>query len=134
MAFKKGTVPTYEIKEDGINEVIEETNNTVTMLREVAWNGREAHLELRKWVENAEKEIPMKGVSFTTEEGPHNLTETMVKCGFGRTPNILHQLSGREDFDKSLAKTIGKQKIKEAKDTVVEIEEDEYFDPKDIIS
>ena len=124
----------YEVKEDGINELIEEKNNMVTMLREVSWNGRESHLEIRKWVEDAEKETPMKGVSFMTEEGPHNLTETLVKCGFGNTKNIIKQLSVRDDFDNSLINVIGKQKVSKAKSTPVIVNEDEYYDPKEIIS
>ena len=36
----------FTIKDDGINELIDEKGNMVLRLREVAWNGRDAHLEL----------------------------------------------------------------------------------------
>ena len=81
--FKKDL--SFTIKDDGINELIDEKGNMVLMLREVAWNGRDAHLELRKWIVDVDKEQPMKGVSFITPEGPNKLTEVLVDKGFGDT-------------------------------------------------
>jgi hypothetical protein len=47
--FKKDGVITFDIKKDGINELIDEKNNSTIMLREVAWGGRENYkLELRR--------------------------------------------------------------------------------------
>lgn len=132
MAFSKGPV-TFEIKKDGINELIDEKNNMVLMLREVAWGGRESHLELRKWIVDVDSEKPMKGVSFITEEGPNTLVNVMTKYGYGNTEQILTNLKDRKDFDDSLNKVIGKKKVEKAKNTEVTITEDDYWDPKKII-
>lgn len=132
MPFKKGPVE-FKVKEDGINEVIDEKGNMALMLREVAWNGRDYHLELRKWIVDVDKEQPMKGCTFITEEGPNNLVDTMVKHGYGNTRNILHELSSRDSFEEDLVSVIGKQKVDKAKDTEVTITEDDYFDPKSLL-
>ena len=132
MPFKKGPVE-FKVKKDGINEVIDEKGNMALMLREVAWNGRDYHLELRKWIVDVDKEQPMKGCTFITEEGPNNLVDTMVKHGYGNTRNILHELSSRESFEEDLVSVIGKQKVDKAKDTEATITEDDYFDPKSLL-
>ena len=127
----KGPI-SYEVKEDGINEVIDEKGNMVMMLREVAWSGRDYRLELRQWAIDVDKEIPMKGTSFMTEQGPNNLVHTMTRLGYGDTTEILQNIKDREDFDESLIKVIGKKKVEESKEKVV-ITEDDYFDPKSLI-
>lgn len=119
----------YEVKEDGINEVIDEAGNMVVMLREVAWQGREHKLELRNWIIDIDKEQPMKGVAFKTEQGPHNCAEILVKHGFGNTQTILKELSQREDFEESLINTIGKKKVDQTKQKTVIVEDDDYFIP-----
>lgn len=123
---------TFTIKEDGINELIEERGNMVTMLREVAWGNREAHLEVRKWVVSPDEEKPMRGCSFMTEEGPHKLVEVMADNGYGNTKTMLGALSKREDFEDALTQTIGKKKVEKAKNTEVTVDEEEFFDPKSV--
>lgn len=122
----------FTIKEDGINELIEERGNMVTMLREVAWGNREAHLEVRKWVVSPDEEKPMRGCSFMTEEGPHKLVEVMADNGYGNTKTVLGALSKREDFEDALTQTIGKKKVEKAKNTEVTVDEEEFFDPKSV--
>lgn len=119
----------YDVKQDGINEVIDEAGSMVMMLREVAWQGREHRLELRNWIIDVDKEMPMKGVSFKTEQGPHNCVEIMVKHGFGNTQKVLTELSLREDFEDALLHTIGKKKIDETKQKEVLVDENDYFIP-----
>lgn len=134
MPFKKDQGPIqYQIDPEAVNCVIEERNNTVTMLRKVAWNGREARLELRKWVVEENGEKPMKGFSFMTQEGPHNLVHTLIDNNFGDTKTILGSLHKRDDFETSLAETIGMKKVIEAKNTEVTVQSDEFFDPKNMI-
>lgn len=133
MAFKKDGNISFEINPDGINELIDERANSTIMLREVAWNGRQSHLELRKWIIDENGDKPMKGVSFLTEDGPHNLVETMAKLGFGKTENILKNIKDREDFDEELVKLLGKKKINEVKEKEVIITKDDYYDPESII-
>jgi len=119
----------YDVKQDGINEVIDESGNMVMMLREVAWQGKEHRLELRKWIVDTETEKPMKGVSFMTKEGPHNLTETMTRLGYGNTKAILGNLVTREDFEQSLIETIGKEAVDKSKATEYQVVSEDYFIP-----
>ena len=135
MAFKKDGGPIkFEIKENGINELIDEgTGNSSIMLREVGWNGRDPKLEIRKWIIDVDKETPMRGLSFITEQGPHILTEVLAEKGFGNTEKLITNIKDREDFDDSLVKVIGKKKIEKSKNTEVTISEDDYFDPKSVL-
>ena len=135
MAFKKDGGPIkFETKEDGINELIDEgTGNSSIMLREVGWNGRDPKLEIRKWIIDVDKETPMRGLSFITEQGPHTLTEVLAEKGFGNTEKLINNIKDREDFDESLVKVIGKKKIEKSKNTEVTISEDDYFDPKSVL-
>jgi hypothetical protein len=130
MAFKNDGPISFDLKENGINELIDERNNTVMMLREVSWNGRQEHLELRKWIVGEEGERPNKGVVFMTEEGPHNLVNVMTKLGYGDTKTVLGNLKDRADFEPALVETIGMQKVVQAKNSEVEVSEDDYFDPR----
>ena len=135
MAFKKDGGPIkFEIKENGINELIDEgTGNSSIMLREVGWNGRDPKLEIRKWIIDVDKETPMRGLSFITEQCSHTLTEVLAEKGFGNTEKIITNIKDREDFDDSLVKVIGKKKIEKSKNTEVTISEDDYFDPKSVL-
>jgi len=133
MAFKKDSNITYKVKENGINEIITEKNNTVLMLREVAWGDRDYHLELRKWFVDGKNETAGKGVSFTSEETPHVLTETLAKLGYGNTEKIITNIKNRSDFETSLANSIGMKKVVKAKNTEVEVSNDDYYDPKKLI-
>jgi len=133
MPFKKGGPVSYEINKDGINEIIDEQNNSILMLRQVAWNGRAEHLELRKWAVGEESEVPMKGVTFTTEQAPHNLVNVMTKLGFGDTKTVLNNMKDRPDFDAALVETIGMQKVVQAKNTEYEVNQEDYFDPKEMM-
>jgi hypothetical protein len=132
--FKKDGVITFDIKKDGINELIDEKGNSTVMLREVSWGGRENYkLELRRWIVEEAGDKPLKGVSFLTEDGPNNLVHSMTKLGFGKTDVILNHLKSRDDFDQALVKVIGKTKINKAKESEVEISDEDYYDPTSFI-
>lgn len=132
MPFKKDGNISFTIKVDGINELIDERNNSILALREVGWNNKEPRLELRKWIVDENGDKPMKGVSFLTEDGPHNLVHSMTKLGFGNTETIINNIKNRDDFEDSLVKVIGKKKISKAKEETIEISEDDYFDPESL--
>lgn len=125
MSWKNSGPITYTVNPDGINEVIEENNNMITMLRQVSW-GKAEKLELRKWIVDTDSEKPMKGCAMG-ETGWHTLTEILAKNGYGDTKEILTNIKDREDFDKALVQVIGKKKVGQVKETV--IEEDDYFTP-----
>ena len=126
MAWKSSTPVSYQINPDGINEVIEENGNMITMLRKVSWGGKGEKIELRKWIVDTDSEKPMKGCAMT-DLGWHNLASVLTKNGFGDTQEIISNLQERDNFEESLTKVIGKKKYTEAKETV--IEEDDYFSP-----
>ena len=122
---------TYDVKKDGIDEIIEETKNATMMLREVAWNGRDYHLELRKWIISGEELKPLRGISFSTEDGPNNLVDVMTDLGFGHTDEILENISKREDFPTAVKKVLGKG-ISEVVDEYDSVELEEVYDPRSI--
>ena len=132
MPFKKDGNISFTIKVDGINELIDERTNSILAVREVCWNNKEPRLELRKWIVDENGDKPMKGVSFLTEDGPHNLVHSMTKLGFGNTETIINNIKNRDDFEDSLVKVIGKKKISKAKEETIEISEDDYFDPESL--
>lgn len=88
------------------DETIDEKGNSIVALRKVQWgigpddqeDPEKVKLELRKWYINPEGETPGKGVTFLTEEGPHELAKTLVGSGYGHTEDILSSLMKREDF------------------------------------
>lgn len=100
----------YHIFEDIAS--FDEKGSTCGTFRRVQWvkSGEEpdiakAKLELRKIYVNGEGEKPGKGYTFSTEEGPSELTLALINSGFGGTKDILRAVRKREDFLES-AKTI----------------------------
>jgi hypothetical protein len=121
----------YHVNSD-VDEIVDERGNTVIMFRKLAWGDGEEKLELRKWHVKIEGETPSKGVTFLTEDGPHNLVHVLTNKGFGDTQKILEELKSRDDFEESLINVIGKKKVKEAKESE-SIEEANYYDPKEML-
>lgn len=126
MAFKRNNGDekiTYKVGD--IDEVVDSKNNSVIMLRTVAWgeNGTE-RLELRRWKVDINQEIALKGVSFLTEDGPHNLVNVLLEKGFGKTDEVLTVLSTRDDFEECLENL---NKPKSSKKS------SRYADPKEIL-
>lgn len=108
-----------------IDDVVDSKSNSVILLRKLAWGEGAEKLELRKWVIDINKETPLKGVTFLTEEGPHNLVTILLQNGFGRTKNVLEVLSIRDDFKSSL-ESLGKPTKSKLSN--------KYIDPKEILS
>lgn len=88
-----------------LNNIFDEKDSSFLAIRKVQWvkEGNEpdeskAKFEIRKWTVKDGKEIPLKGCTFLTEEGPHNLAKALVHEGFGNTKEILSELKIREDF------------------------------------
>jgi hypothetical protein len=90
---------------DGINNIFDEKGSTFLAITRVQWvkNGAEpdiskAKLEIRKWVVQDGNEVPLKGATFLTEEGPHNLVKALIQEGYGNTKEVLTELKHRDDF------------------------------------
>ena len=121
----------YKVQKE-FDRVIDEKGNTSIMMRKVAWGDSDTYkLEVRKWHIKDNKEVPSKGVTFMTEEGPSNLANAIIDQGYGKTEDYLHTLKKREDFEESLANVIGKKAVTKAKET--EVEAEEYYDPREFI-
>lgn len=57
-----------------------------------------AKVEIRKIYVTKEGENLGKGFTFSTKEGPHELTVGLIKAGFGDTKDILREVRKRDDF------------------------------------
>lgn len=126
-----GSVADFSYTVDkSLDEVVDEKGNTAVMLRKLAWGDKEPKIEIRKWFLSEQGERPSRGVTFCTEEGPGNLAKALIRNGFGKTEELIGEMKDRKDFEESLAKVIGKQKVKQAKETEVE----EYFDPREALA
>lgn len=117
-----------------IDEIIEEKGSMYTAIRKTAWyNGNEkpgedkAKLEIRRWKvadNETDHDIPQKGVSFLTEEGPHRLVNTMIDHGYGNTKEALLSLKHRDDF---------KDSVEHMYEDEEDLSGEDYFDARDIL-
>jgi hypothetical protein len=103
---------TFSIDENGVNLIVDEKGSNYLALRKVKWFDNDYKLELRRWTSTKEGERPGKGVTFLTEEGPHELAEALVKEGYGNTATLLDALNARDEED---------------------MEEEDYYDPRKIL-
>ena len=125
--------------DDSIDEVFDEgVGNSFLAMRRLRWtNGGQFKLDLRKWITNSDgEEIPGKGFSFITEEGPENLINVLLKHGYGDTRKTLEGIQDREDFIPEVmnilaSKGITSENIEEYKQSG---QDSSFYDPKDFIA
>lgn len=117
----------YEI-EEGFDHVFDEKGNTFLALRKVQWGGKgDFKLDLRKWYINSNGEETVgKGISFLTEEGPHELAKVLVDNGFGHTGEILQGIYHRDDFEQCLENLRNGINVMDNND-------EDYYDPKEFL-
>ena len=120
----------YEVDEN-FDYLIEEKGNQAIFFRRVSWGGRDAKPEIRKWYVDGTSETPGKGFSFMTDEGPDELVKVMTEIGYGKTDEILENISKREDFGISVKKVLGKG-IEELIDDTADIELEEVYGPRSL--
>lgn len=131
MAFKKNPGE-FKYSFRGINRVVEERGNQFIRFAQIAWKGEDEECEpneikydLRKYTTDSDgNERMLKGVSFLSEEGPHELTHILVEEGFGNTEKIIDTLKTRDDFKSAVESSYGVN---------VDSDEDGTFDLRDII-
>lgn len=132
MAFnsENGNNIRYKIFE-GNDNIFDEKGSTFCALRKVAWwnpdkrdeepTAADAKWELRKWRANDDgTDTANKGMTFLTEEGPHNLAEMLVDKGFGVTKKLLGSLKKRDNFKDSVEHMYDEE----------EINSEEFFDAR----
>ena len=113
MAFSKNSEFKYSFR--GVNRVVDEKNNQFIRLAQIAWAGEDEEvdpskikLDIRKYTTDADgNERMLKGCSFLTEDGPHELTHALVEEGFGKTEKILGAIKNRSDFHEAVRACYG---------------------------
>lgn len=121
----------FNINED-LNEIFEEKGNTYSAIRKVSWGEKEKeYIDIRKWYAGEDGDTPGKGFCFSTEDGPDELVNVMLKKGFGETEEVLESIKDREDFKQSLSKVLSDEEAEELGIELSEIEE-QFHDPSDI--
>ena len=118
----------YEVDQD-FDYLIEEKGNQAVFFRRVSWGGRDAKPEIRKWYVDGTNETPGKGVTFMTEEGPDELVKTMTEIGYGKTEEVLENISKREDFPVAVKKILGKS-VDELVEEYDSVELEDVYDPR----
>ncbi len=119
----------YEVDKE-FDHVIDEKGNSFIALRKIQWGGKgDFKLDLRKWyISSTGEETVGKGVSFLTEEGPHELAKVLVDNGYGHTNEILSGIYHREDFEECL------QGLRDGVDIANNKSNDEdYYDPEELL-
>lgn len=116
----------------GLDKVIDEKGSAFIALRNIAWNCSDEEpdpskikLDIRKYYSSADGEKMSKGVSFLTDEGPHELVYALLEENYGDTKKCIDILRRRLGF----------------KDAIVSIYSDEdnndndskFYDPRDLI-
>ena len=132
MSERAAFEPIYFLHGD-IDTVIEEKGDTFTALRRVQWakskdaepNPDKAKLELRKWRVTPGGEVPNKGLTFMTEEGPHNCVIGLIENGYGHTRDILLKIKDREDFKEAVETMYDDSDASDANG--------EYFDARELL-
>lgn len=82
----------YEIAEEG-QHIIDEKGNSYLMLAKYKWFGKgDFKLGIRTFYSTSEKERIGKGISFLTEEGPHELTKVLLEEGYGHPQELAQTI------------------------------------------
>jgi hypothetical protein len=113
---------------DNMDAIFDEKGSMFLAMRKVQWvksgsepDASKAKYELRKYIVGADGEKPNKGMTFLTEEGPHELTKVLIQQGFGHTKDLLKELKKRDDFKDSVKDLF-------TDDDSATSEDGEYFD------
>ena len=128
---------TYTVNPD-FDFTIDEKGNTFIALRQIDWGNKgEYKLDLRKYYASENGETMSKGLSFLTEDGPHELTKVLLETGYGddeeitntiieKRPYILAKINSELQSNPELVKSLGDIRFNS-------IEED-YYDPEELLA
>lgn len=130
MAFSKGGEFKYSIR--GINRVVEEKGNQFIRFSQIAWAGEDEEVEpekikydIRRYFTDSDNVEKMgKGLTFLSNEGPHELTHILIEEGFGKTEKILASIKDRSDYPDAVRACYG---------SAADNADSETFDLRDII-
>ena len=106
--FDKAATLKYHVFRD-YNVQFDEKGATCGTVRLVQWvrednepDETKAKVEIRHVSIKDTEEIPLKGYSFSTPEGPGELVKGMIEAGFGDTKEILKAVVKRDDFKQAV--------------------------------
>lgn len=110
-----------------LDRIVEEKGNTYISFRKITWgpeiDEEKEKLDIRKYYTNADgEEVVGKGVSFLTDEGPHELTKILLEEGYGHSDDIAEAIKNRDDYNDILEAITNNDNKSEG-----------YFDPNTFI-
>lgn len=116
--------------QDGLNEVLEESNNKFKALRRISFGEREPKIDIRTWyVDGDGQEKMAKGGIQLSDEGANNLTVFMVRENYGDTKEILTELKKRDNFIPSLTSVLSNEELGQVGVDLSKVDPSEFYDP-----
>lgn len=123
----------FKINPELIDSIFEEKGSQYSAVRYVQWYGDTEEpnedkykMEIRRWrVDEDGNDLAMKGFTFMTEEGPNELTETLVENGYGNSLNLLKSILNRDDVKEDIKNFNGEKIADNDSDNTLE---NEYYD------
>lgn len=131
----------YEYDESRLDKVIDEKANKFISIRFAKWKeDQDFQMEIRRFALSEDGETPLKGVRFLTDEGPHELTTTLVENGFGKAdeiadiiienrPAVAAKIYNKLSGDKKLMTKV----LSHENDEDDENDTANYYDPEEIL-
>lgn len=131
----------YEYDER-LDKVVDEKANQFISVRFAKWKeDQDFQLEIRRFALSEDRETPLKGVRFLTDNGPHELTTTLVENGFGMAdelvdtiiehrPAVAAKIYNRLTGDKKLMTKV----LSHENDEDMEDESENLYDPKELLA
>lgn len=131
----------YEYDER-LDKVVDEKANQFISVRFAKWKeDQDLQLEIRRFALSEDGETPLKGVRFLTDNGPHELTTTLVENGFGMAdelvdtiiehrPAVAAKIYNRLTGDKKLMTKV----LSHENDEDMEDESENLYDPKELLA
>ena len=112
---------------------IDEKGNTFIALRKIDWGNKgDYKLDLRKYYASESGETMSKGISFLTEEGPHELTKVLLETGYGDPDEITDTIVyKRPDILKKMCKVISSDPS--LSDPNLINEDEDFYDPEELM-
>lgn len=119
--FKSNEEFSYE-KDPNFDFVIDEKANKFMALRKIKWSSsNEFKLDLRNYVATDEGERMLKGCTFISEEGGHELARVLVQEGYGHTDDLVDAIFERRELLGAIA-----HRINDSDPTEIEHAMEEY--------
>lgn len=126
------------INDPDFDYTIDEKGNTFIALRKIDWNNKgEYKLDLRKYYASESGETMSKGVSFLTEDGPHELTKVLIETGYGNDYEIAEAIIKDRPYIAARIKSelennqFFANRINNLEDAY---EEEDFYDPEELIA